>query len=422
MAPLPRASLRRLAAAATIPLVLLLSACGVKQDYTIDKDGTVDVTYSMWDDSGSGYLTRDSCSASNGAGPTGGSVTYVYSENDEGDPTCTMKAKDLPLSSFDGSTEGLPTITHQDGRYTFTQQVGAMAQAGQTPMSSATDISVTVTFPGKVVEASGNASKDGRTVTWSDVSAETASLRAVGSDGSTSPLTWVALGLLLVLLVAGGVVLAVVLARRNGRRAGAAVGAQYGAPVGAPGVGPYTGQPGAPFGAPVPGAPSADPYRTGPGAPQGRTGQQGVPPVPQAGTPQVGWSQPGSAPTASPAPPPWQGGQGQQPQPGYQQPGAPGPGKVPHAPQTVQPAQFPAGSQEPPTSAQPGQPTAYGAEQPGRTVDPSSPNPYEAAEQVRAQGSAYPTYGWGQGGRTGSASDERFRPKGDGSGAGTSAV
>lgn len=403
MAPLPRASLRRLAAAATIPLVLLLSACGVKQDYTIDKDGTVDVTYTMWDDSGSGYLTRDSCSASNGAGPTGGSVTYVYSENDESDPTCTMKAKDLPLSSFDGSTEGLPTITHQDGQYTFTQQVGAMAQAEQTPMSSATDISVTVTFPGKVVEASGNASKDGRTVTWSDVSTETASLRAVGGDGSTSPLTWVALGLLLVLLVTGGVMLAVVLARRNRRRAGAAVGAQYGAPFGGPGVGPYTGQPGAPFGGPVPGAPGAGPYRTGPGAPQG------VPPVPQAGTPQVAWSQPGSALTASPAPQPWQGGQGQQPQPGYQQPGTPVPGQVPQAPQTVQPAQSE-------------QPTAYGAEQPGRTVDPSSPNPYEAAEQVRAQGSAYPIYGWGQGGRTGAASDERFRPKGDGSGAGTSTV
>lgn len=406
MAPLPRASLRRLAAAATIPLVLLLSACGVKQDYTIDKDGTVDVTYTMWDDSDSGYLTRDSCSASNGAGPTGGSVTYVYSENDEGDPTCTMKAKDLPLSSFDGSTEGLPTITHQDGQYTFTQQVGAMAQAGQTPMSSATDISVTVTFPGKVVEASGNASKDGRTVTWSDVSTETASLRAVGGDGSTSPLTWAALGLLLVLLVAGGVVLAVVLARRNRRKAGAAVGAQ----------------PGAPFGGPVPGAPSADPYRTGPGAPQGRTGQQGVPPVPQAGTPQVGWSQPGSAPTASPAPQPWQGGQGQQPQPGYQQPGTPVPGQATQAPQPVQPPQFPAGGQQPTAPTQAGQSTSYGAEQPGQTVDPSSPNPYEAAEQVRAQGSAYPIYGWGQGGRTGAASDERFRPKGDGSGAGTSTV
>lgn len=378
MTPLPRASLRRLSAAATIPLVLLLSSCGVKQDYTIDKDGTVDVTYTMWDDSGSGYLTRDSCSASNDAGPTGGSITYVYSENDEGGPTCTMKAKDLPLSSFDGSAEGLPTITHQDRQYTFTQQVGAMAQAGQTPMSSATDISVTVTFPGKASEASGSATKDGRTVTWSDVSTETASLRAVGGDGSTSPLTWVALGLLLVLLVAGGLVLAVVLTRRNRRRAGAAVGAQYGAPAGTPGVGPYTGQPGAPYGGPTSGAPGAGPYRTGAGAPQGRAGQQGVPSVPQAGASQAAWSQPGSAPAASPAQQPWQAGQGQPPRPGDQQP--------------------------------------------GQTIDPSSPNPYAAAEQDRAQGSAYPPYGWGAGGRADTGSDERFHPKDDGSANGSSAV
>lgn len=74
-----RGSLRRVGALATIPAVLLLSACGLKQDHSISKDEIVNLTYTMTDDSGSGYLTGSGCSpdsSDTSAIPVGAHVTY----------------------------------------------------------------------------------------------------------------------------------------------------------------------------------------------------------------------------------------------------------------------------------------------------------------------------------------------------------
>ena len=55
--------LRRLGLALALPGVLLLSACGVRADFTIHDNDTVDYGMTLWDDTGSGNeeIGRASC-------------------------------------------------------------------------------------------------------------------------------------------------------------------------------------------------------------------------------------------------------------------------------------------------------------------------------------------------------------------------
>lgn len=289
-----RSSLRRVGALATIPAVLLLSACGLKQDYSISKDETVNLTYTMTDDSGSGYLTESSCSADSSdtsSVPAGAHVTYKYSQSSSGDDVCTVTATNMPLSEFDGSDSSVPKITHEGRTFVFDQKVSSSDVSDIESYGGDVDATVNVTFPGKVKSVSGNGTKSGNTATWNDVLREKENLHAVGADGSTNVLLWVLIGLLALILIAGAVV-AVILVNR-GKKKGATPAdyvpsqpgqpAAYGQPTpasqgasayGQPGAAGYSGQPNQP--AQTSGGAYAQPSQTG-GSPYGQapTGQTG---------------------------------------------------------------------------------------------------------------------------------------------------
>lgn len=302
-----RSSLRRIGALMVIPVIMLLGACGMKTDLTIHGD-TVDQTVLMWDSSD--QMSEADCSEDgmSDAGvnpaedaPEGVDVKYTFTKHD-GHPACEIKATNIPLSQFDGkggqssqgaASEGAIKITHENGQYDFTMPLGEMDDSQQQQMKqSGVEVSVSVTFPGKVTEASGNAEKKGSTVTWADVLDEKGSLHAVGEDsagllgGSVAgvPWLWIIVGGAVVLVV---VIVVVILVARSGKKKkkkSAAPGGYPGQPMGyaQPGQQPYNPQ--QQPGYPQQGAQPGYPQQQYPGQP-GQNPQQGYNPNGQPGQP-----------------------------------------------------------------------------------------------------------------------------------------
>ena len=295
-------SLRRIGALVIIPMIMLLGACGTKYDLTIHGD-TVDQTILMWDSKD--QMTEDNCSkegmASAGVNPAddvpeGVDVKYTFTKHD-GHPACEIKATNIPLSQFDGQgaqggqagqsgQSGSSSVKspHENGQYDFTMPLGEMDASQREQMTQLygeMEVSISITFPGKVTEASGNAEKKGNIVTWNDVLDEKGSLHAVGEDsagllgGSVAgvPWLWIIVGAAAVLVV---IIVVVIIVAKSGKKKSAAPGA--------PG-----GYPGQPMGYAQPGQQPYNPQQPGypqqgaqPGYPQqqypGQPGQQGYNP------------------------------------------------------------------------------------------------------------------------------------------------
>ena len=290
-------SLRRIGVLVIIPMIMLLGACGTKYDLTIHGD-TVDQTILMWDSKD--QMTEDNCSkegmASAGVNPAddvpeGVDVKYTFTDHD-GHPACEIKATNVPLSQFDGKggqagqsdSPGSIKITHENGHYDVTMPLGEMDASQREQMTQLygeMEVSISITFPGKVTEASGNAEKKGNIVTWNDVLDEKGSLHAVGEDsagllgGSVAgvPWLWIIVGAAAVLVV---IIVVVIIVAKSGKKKSAAPGA--------PG-----GYPGQPMGYAQPGQQPYNPQQPGypqqgaqPGYPQqqypGQPGQQGYNP------------------------------------------------------------------------------------------------------------------------------------------------
>ena len=288
-----RSSLRRIGALMVIPVIMLLGACGTKYDLTIHGD-TVDQSILMWDSKD--QMTEDNCSkegmASAGVNPAddvpeGVDVKYTFTDHD-GHPACEIKATNIPLSQFDGkggqsgqdAAEGAIKITHENGQYDFTMPLGEMDDSQQQQMKqSGVEVSVSVTFPGKVTEASGNAEKKGSTVTWANVLDEKGSLHAVGKDSAGLfgvPWLWIIVGAAVVLVV---IIVVVIIVVKSGKKKSAAPGGYPGQPMGyaQPGQQPYNPQQGAQPGYPqqYPGQPGQNPQQGY--NPNGQPGQPGQP-------------------------------------------------------------------------------------------------------------------------------------------------
>ena len=279
-----RSSLRRIGALMVIPVIMLLGACGMKTDLTIHGD-TVDQTVLIWDSSD--QMSEADCSKdsmSDAGVSQAKDAQYTFTKHD-GHPACEIKATNIPLSQFDGkggqsgqdAAEGAIKITHENGQYDFTMPLGEMDDSQQQQMKqSGVEVSVSVTFPGKVTEASGNAEKKGSTVTWANVLDEKGSLHAVGKDSAGLfgvPWLWIIVGAAVVLVV---IIVVVIIVAKSGKKKSAAPGA--------PG-----GYPGQPMGYAQPGQQPYNPQQPGypqqgaqPGYPQqqypGQPGQQGYNP------------------------------------------------------------------------------------------------------------------------------------------------
>ena len=174
---------RRLAAVALLPAVLALGACGMKYDITIHEGETVDVSVLMW---GSG-LSEEMCSQDSTLSDTGYAMTSTFTEHD-GQPACESSATGLTLSQVNGEGDDI-RITHEGGLYVLDADLGDVGgQASSyaeldSEGSSDFESTLTVTFPGEVTEASGNAVISGRSVTW-NLLEDSGALHAEGKDSA----------------------------------------------------------------------------------------------------------------------------------------------------------------------------------------------------------------------------------------------
>ena len=291
-----RSSLRRIGALIVIPVIMLLGACGTKYDLTIHGD-TVDQSILMWDSKD--QMTESDCSedglSRSGVNPAsdvpeGVEVKYNFTQHD-GHPACEIKATNIPLSQFNGKSSssgssGSLKITHENGHYDVTMPLSEMDDSQRQQMTQLygdMEVSISITFPGEVTEASGNAEKNGNTVTWANVLDEKGSLHAVGKDsggvlsGSVAgvPWLWIIVGAVVVLVI----IVVIVLVVRSGKKKQTAPGGYPGQPMGyapQPGQQPYSPQqyPAQQPGYPQQGAQPGYPQQQYPGQP----GQQGYNP------------------------------------------------------------------------------------------------------------------------------------------------
>ena len=294
-----RSSLRRIGALMVIPVIMLLGACGTKYDLTIHGD-TVDQSILMWDSKD--QMTESDCSedglSRSGVNPAsdvpeGVEVKYNFTQHD-GHPACEIKATNIPLSQFNGQSSsgssGSLKITHENGHYDVTMPLGEMDDSQRQQMTQLygdMEVSISITFPGEVTEASGNAEKKGNIVTWANVLDEKGSLHAVGKDsggvlsGSVAgvPWLWIIVGAVVVLVI----IVVIVLVVRSGKKKQTAPGGYPGQPMGyapQPGQQPYSPQqyPAQQPGYPQQGAqPVYPPQQQYPGQP-GQNPQQGYNP------------------------------------------------------------------------------------------------------------------------------------------------
>ena len=283
-----------------IPVIMLLGACGTKYDLTIHGD-TVDQSILMWDSKD--QMTESDCSedglSRSGVNPAsdvpeGVEVKYNFTQHD-GHPACEIKATNIPLSQFNGKSSssgssGSLKITHENGHYDVTMPLGEMDDTQRQQMTQLygdMEVSISITFPGEVTEASGNAEKKGNIVTWANVLDEKGSLHAVGKDsggvlsGSVAgvPWLWIIVGAVVVLVI----IVVIVLVVRSGKKKQTAPGGYPGQPMGyapQPGQQPYSPQqyPAQQPGYPQQGAqPVYPPQQQYPGQP-GQNPQQGYNP------------------------------------------------------------------------------------------------------------------------------------------------
>ena len=284
-----RSSLRRIGTLMVIPVIMLLGACGTKYDLTIHGD-TVDQSILMWDSKD--QMTESDCSedglSRSGVNPAsdvpeGVEVKYNFTQHD-GHPACEIKATNIPLSQFNGQSSssgssGSLKITHENGHYDVTVPLNDTSDSDQQEMKQAgVEFSVSITFPGRVTEASGNAEKKGNTVIWAKVLDEKGSLHAVGEDSAGLfgvPWLWIIVGGAVVLVV---ILVVVILVARSGKK-------KKPAAPGAPG-----GYPGQPMGYPQPGQQPYNPQQQ-PGYPQ-QGAQPGYPQQQYPGQPGQNPQQP----------------------------------------------------------------------------------------------------------------------------------
>ena len=205
----------------------------------------------------------------------------VQANMDSSNDTCTVKLKGMTLKQFKNDFNG-GTIEHDDGEFTYT---------GDSSFEYYDKAEVSITFPGKVSRVSGDGTRSGNTATWKHVERETGSLEATGKDSPGLPWLWITIGVIAVILIGGGVILAIALTTRQKKRSLEPFGTGTVGPYSRPQMHPQMPQPG-----------YAQPAH--PGFPQ-----PGVQGPPQPGPQQPGYTQPGAPQQPGPPNQPWPGQQ-----------------------------------------------------------------------------------------------------------------
>ena len=279
-------SLHRLAAVTTLALVVI-GAVGFspaahaktpsQTSYTVSIEVTESSIVNAHGTAEADYMDSSYCDADLIATNFDSSVD-VQADLDSANKVCTFSITNMSITQFNDYFNG--NIEHDNGSFTYTSDPFAYDS-----------VEVSVTFPGKVSRVSGDGTRSGNTATWKHVERETGSLEATGKDSPGLPWLWITIGVIAVILIGGGVILAIALTTRQKKRSLEPFGTGTVGPYSHPQMHPQMPQPG-----------YAQPAH--PGFPQ-----PGVQGPPQPGPQQPGYTQPGAPQQPGPPNQPWPGQQ-----------------------------------------------------------------------------------------------------------------
>ena len=274
-------SLHRLAAVTTLAMVAI-GAVGFspaaraktpsQTSYTVSIEVTKSSIVNAHGTAEADYMDSSYCDADLIATNFDSSVD-VQADLDSANKVCTFSITNMSITQFNDYFNG--NIEHDNGSFTYTSDPFAYDS-----------VEVSVTFPGKVSRVSGDGTRSGNTATWKHVERETGSLEATGKDSPGLPWLWITIGVIAVILIGGGVILAIALTTRQKKRSLE--------PFGTGTVGPYS-------------HPQMHPQMPQPGYAQ--PAHPGFPQPGVQGPPQPGYAQPGAPQQPGPPNQPWPGQQ-----------------------------------------------------------------------------------------------------------------
>ena len=206
--------LRRIGIVAVIlPLVLVLSSCiRMRQEINVNNQEKIEVKadYGVLKEKSQSGGVKDSdavCQRGMSSVKLPGDFKQEGYQDDKYigcKLSGTAKLSDISYLSFDESSK----------QWSF-HMPGSNSQGISASMI--TDFEIKVTFPGKVLTASGTGEISGNTVTWKDPADLTSSEGLKATASNTSDLTW--LWVVLGVMVVGGAVVAVILVQRGRAKA-----------------------------------------------------------------------------------------------------------------------------------------------------------------------------------------------------------
>jgi len=211
--------------ALSILVVVTLAGCFKgKVDLTINSDDTIDGSMliaiqsgigdslGMSDDDLLGEMTGDV------SGDLEGATVKDYSE--DGYIGKLYSFENQPLDSFDSGDDGSDVSITREGD-TFivdgTWNTEDTDTGGMDPAALGAEFTFAVTFPGKVSDANGTISDDGKTVTWNLLDPP-ATLHAEGKAvDNSSNMLWILLAAIALLVVAAVVITLLVVRKRGSK-------------------------------------------------------------------------------------------------------------------------------------------------------------------------------------------------------------
>ncbi|MDH4159878.1 MAG: hypothetical protein OEV62_06445, partial [Actinomycetota bacterium] len=219
---------RRLGALGALALAtLLLSGCfTLRMDLALQADDTVDGSVVLAVDKSLAALAGGEDALLEGLTSEGSLFDEAPSSGDvqqreyrEGDLIgVEYVLSGIPVEEFSSQQSGDLSISRDGDRFVVTgnldmaQPDAAAGEPDASQLLGTADISVSITFPGEVVETNGQV--DGRTVTWEPQVGQANPITAVGmATGGPNLGLWLGVGLVALLVVVAGVSL-VVLRRR----------------------------------------------------------------------------------------------------------------------------------------------------------------------------------------------------------------
>jgi len=219
---------------------------GIKSDTDISLSMTIGIDNTYMTDIG----YSDLCQALTDEGGTSGlglpGNVSMTPGSSNGQSTCTMAATGMSLSDLGSDPTSGTSLTHANGEYTFTMDLGGDSSDLSGAGISASDVAsminpfaISVTFPGAVVSSTPQGTVSGNTVTWSDPSVLLSStpLTAVGKDSGgagvsasgVGGLSWpIIIGIIVGVIIIAAIIIAVVMSSSRKKKAQAAAAqAQY---------------------------------------------------------------------------------------------------------------------------------------------------------------------------------------------------